>query len=241
MWLLPWISPTIEDLDPGFFRDCVRQYVDIHRHIFSDPILKRFARQFDEPRTESNDLVKIIIHDDIAAFRTCQYAKRFKTNQTVPPSIFNVHQILQNSSTLLQVAAFFGSVRCFRRIMHTGKSLSVTDKLGLSVAQYAVAGNQMPIIQVLEEHQADFSGVLHIAALYHRYELFDYFFQKDRMALHVTVRPFGSVIHQCAASDNIRLLDFCLQNDININTRDNEGVCLSVTELPSTLRSSRKA
>jgi hypothetical protein len=159
--------------------------------------------------------------DDIESFEVCQESKNFQAEQTMPPSIFTLDPILQNFPNLLHVAAYFGSMKCLTRLMKTDISLMrIMDSVGVTAVGFAVAGGQMEIVQLMDE-KCEWAGALQIAALYHRHEAFDYLIRKggNRLCQRL-IQPFGSVLHQCAASDNLRELEFCLENDADINIRD---------------------
>jgi hypothetical protein len=242
LWLYPHFYTTIAECLPEIAGECVRQYVDVHRHTFADPVLKRFAKQFDDFRARGppapGGIWDAVRTDDVDALVAFQDAQGFHSEQTMPPSIFTLDTILQNSPNLVHVAAYHGSVRCLARLMVTESALvRAADSAGVTAAGFAVAGGKMDTLMTVE-HACKLGAAPQIAVLYHRHEALRYIAKKGGPTFfRALVEPFGSIVHQCAASDNIRALEFCIENDADINIRDSRTVCFFVIGLHFTSRS----
>ena len=237
MPFMAWFGNVIEQVDPVFYGDCVKQYIDIFRHTFAEEKNKAFVGQFDklvergwtnlvEPELglSNHVIVQVIAKDDVGALDRIVHEGRFNVNMHVEKAILETHEMFQDEPTLVQLAAFYGK-QCFQYLRQKGASLSKKDKAGRTVIQFAVAGGNMEIVQYLEGIGTDTAGVMHAAALYHQNDLFEYFFNKNKYAVAAIIPPYAGVMHCCAASDNAKLMMLCFENDVDVNSREPGGVC----------------
>ena len=73
-------------------------------------LLKQYRKQ----GHNHNSLISIIINDDVSALQN--YIAQFKIdfNQVINPSFFEICPFIQNQPTLIELTAFFGSIKCFK-------------------------------------------------------------------------------------------------------------------------------
>ena len=238
MPFMAWFGNVIEQVDPVFYGDCVKQYIDIFRHTFAEEKNKAFVGQFDELVQKgwmnlvdepllglsNHVIVQVIARDDVGALDRIVHEGRFNVNMHVDKAILETHEMFQDEPTLVQIAAFYGK-QCFEYLRQKGASLSKRDRAGRTVIQFAVAGGNLDVVQYLEGIGADTAGVMHAAALYHQNDLFEYFFNKNKYAVAAIIPPYAGVMHCCAASDNAKLMMLCFENDVDVNSREPGGVC----------------
>lgn len=236
-WLriIVWFGSLIETADPSFFQDCVKQYVDIFKHLFASESLKNKSIEFDELHLKNhwsfvtqheligqnpNELVNIIKKDDAQTLKHLYKLKKFKVNERILPSIIELHSLLQNSPTLIEVCCLYNSVKCFEFLREKCAKLSLLDKKGLNVVHYAASGGSSDILNLLSDSGFSLNGSLHFAALYHQYETFDNLCQKEKDLLEQPISEYGTILHMCAKSNNIKTMNFCIQNKANVNSRN---------------------
>lgn len=236
-WLkiLVWFGPLIENSDPQFFQDCVRQYVVIFKNLFASEKMKKKALEFDELHLKNNwsyvtqpdligqnpdKLVNIIKNDDVSALIELHQLKKFKINQRIQSSIIELNSMMKNSPTLIEVSALFNSINCFKFLFQKRAKLTLCDKKGLNVVHYAAAGGSTEILNILNDLGVSFNGAIHFAALFHKYDTFDSLYQTNQDCFDKTIEIYGTVLHMCAKSNNIKNLIFCIQNNMNVNSRN---------------------
>ena len=120
---------------------------------------------------------------------------------------------LRNRPPLISVAAFFGAVKIFRYLIMQGVDLGDLDSLGTSVVTFAVAGGNMNILQLLDEHGVSFDGALFTAAEAGNYEVFMWLFSTRQIDLRQRKTDNTTILHAAARSGNWRLIDLLLKLD----------------------------
>jgi ankyrin repeat protein len=120
-------------------------------------------------------LLSRIREDDVDGLLKASQSPLFSVETRIHSSLHLPTSYLQNFPTLIQVAAFFGSVRCFRFLQMNGAELRCTDYNSLTLPQFAVAGGNLEIVRACEQWGLSFFGTLHTSIKFHRDELFDWF------------------------------------------------------------------
>ena len=130
-WIFCYFAPEIEEADPDLF-DKLRSILDqvskkshfppVFRHFYNDyeNIAKNNWTVFKTKRDQlyhKNTLVSRIRKDDVKFFTNLVTSPNFDIDKRILPTIYAQSSYLQNHPTLIQVAAFFGSVKIFRFLM----------------------------------------------------------------------------------------------------------------------------
>ena len=101
-------------------------------------------------------LCQIIRSDSIDDFIVYFNQKNLSISTTIKPSIFETNYILlKKDPTLIEYAAFFGSIRIFQYLKLNGAQLDQ------SILKYAIHSNNAEIINILEENMSDWSDDLY--------------------------------------------------------------------------------
>lgn len=119
---------------------------------------------------------------------------------------------LHNRPPLLAVAAFYGAIHCFRYLLLQNADISKTDSAGTTVANLAVAGGDIDILNILEDAGASFQGTAFTAAETGNFEVFMWLFATREIDLTERNPDQRTVLHAAASSGNWRLINFLLQN-----------------------------
>lgn len=235
-WLpfVVWFGPIIEQHDHALFRDCIRQYVTFFKRLYTEKTLENKANQFEDLQknkwnyvTDPNligtspcTLYNVIKNDDLSSLHSFYQNKKVKVNSRIDPSIVELNAFMDYSPTLIEVAAFFNSTKCFQFLLSKLSKLDVCDKRGFNVIHYAAAGGNMEMVDRLLAMGFSFEGVFQFAAYCHRYELVEQLYLQYPDFIDHPIKNYGSVMHFCAMSNNIRTLLFCIQNHVDINARN---------------------
>jgi ankyrin repeat protein len=156
-----------------------------------------------------DDFEEPIRNGELAKFVEIFERRGLSADTRIKPSILYGCHFLRNRPTLIQYAAFFGSVDCFKFLLENGASLALKDENGRSLAQFAAAGGNTEIMGICQARRCDFAGAQRVAVRFHRNSAF----------------PLGKdVLHHCVASNNVQLLAECLVRGDNPNAQDSRGL-----------------
>ncbi|KAK8847789.1 hypothetical protein M9Y10_018821 [Tritrichomonas musculus] len=122
----------------------------------------------------TNPYIKAIYDDDVQKLQQLIILSNFDENQQM--SIFKVEYIdsLYNNSILIEFAALFGSLQCFKYLFLNSKNVDYEDLL-----KYSIAGGNYDIIHITEDQIQDDEYkskqiYLYLAIYYMRNELIEY-------------------------------------------------------------------
>jgi hypothetical protein len=148
---------------------------------------------------------------------------RVDVNQRIPPSIFERSDIVRHRPSLIQFAAFFAAVHCFRFLLalRDDIDLTTTDDAGTSLARFAVAGGNEQIVRHCVG--LDLCGTAYTAVKYFRFGILQFLLARRLQTLGESTERFPAVIHAAARFDNLRVLLYCLEHDVDPNSRDARG------------------
>jgi hypothetical protein len=96
-------------------------------------------------------VVTALRNDDLDALVELMRDPTMSVDRTLPPRILEPSELLQGSPTLVQAAAYFGSVKCLKYLILNGADVRATAKNDLGIAQFAVVGGSLEIIRLIEE------------------------------------------------------------------------------------------
>lgn len=139
-------------------------------------------------------------------------------NYRIHPSIFGLPPILQNMPTLIQCAAFYGSVKIFKYLLLNDADISMKDGVSRTLVHFAVAGGNLEIVHILDQRKLDFEGSLHVAAKFHQYEIFTWLVENRQISIHD-----GYVLSQAAIKINLKEMLFLFENNVDPNLTDDLG------------------
>ena len=158
-----------------------------------------------------------LINDNIKTLQMLSSGD-FNWNQTIPPYIFQRSPLLNHNPTLIQYAAFHGSLQCFKFLLFNGANLELEDSDGMNLIQYAIMGGNVEIIRILEQEDCSFLGAGQIAVLYHRYQIFDWILLTKNIDFMEPTGRLGSVLSQSIFSNNIKIFLLCYEKGFDPNS-----------------------
>lgn len=162
---------------------------------------------------EPDSLAECLKSDNIEAFQEYASAPDFDFNQIIPCTRFEDNYFSSKRPQLIDYAAYYGSIKCFKFLLlnHAELEYRVVDQL--TFPQCVIAGGHLEIVRILEQNNCDFNKVLHIAAQYHRNEIFDWLVQNKFPDLSTPEHVM--LLTTCAVSNNIPCIITTLEHNAN--------------------------
>lgn len=159
---------------------------------------------------KGEDIEDAIRSDSISKLEECFSKNQFyQIDYRIRPSIQYGCHFLRSQPTLIQYAAFCGSLNIFKYLLEKGANIDLKDLNDRTLAQFAMAGGNKEIIDILKSRRVDFRGTMKFAARFHRNDLFE-FIDDDPIP----------ILHHCTASNNVDLILRCLDHGSNVNQPD---------------------
>ena len=173
-----------------------------------------------QERSGEGDIRTVLANDRVDELRDLASHPSFKFDKRIQPSLYEPVFMESSKPTMIQYAAFYGSVECFRYLLMSGADLSLTDNQGETVVHHAVAGGNIEIVRSCEQSGCDFSGTLELAVRLYQNEIFDWLHATKFPDLNKVDRRLGSLALNAAKTNNIRMILSAMENDWDVSTPD---------------------
>ena len=188
-----------------------------------DALRKDDWKLLKQERSGEGDIRTILANDRVDELRDLASHPTFEFDKRIEPSLFEPVFMESSKPTLIQYAAFYGSVECFRYLLMSGADLSLTDDQDETVVHHAVAGGNIEIVRACEQSGCDFSGTLELAVRLYQHEIFDWLHATKFPDLNRVDRSLGSLTLNAAKTNNIRMILSAIENDWDVSTPDEYG------------------
>ena len=156
----------------------------------------------------------IIKNDDIEVFQKKVAESNLDINQETKVHSYENIAIPEVNPTLLQLAAYYGSMKIFKYILLNGAKLNIMNREGFSFEHFAIAGGDSEMIHIFEEKQFSFKKALKTAALFHQNQIFDW--------INETKEQDKLAFLDAAASNNIYVMLHYIEEGIDVNIQDDD-------------------
>ena len=114
------------------------------------------------------EIAQVIRNDEVEKLQETSSKANFDFNQSIPPSLYECFSFVNKGKvSLIDYAAFFGSIKCFRFLFMNG---SIID----NTMRYAIAGGNVEIIHICEQNHTSFYRAYETAIEFHRNDIFRY-------------------------------------------------------------------
>jgi len=231
--IFTWFAPEILELEQTFFlhMHSILVFEYTSQHLSEE--YGYFINKFDSYRKDDwriwKDLVKhvcqedtvelAIRNNDVIALEKMMELYSFDINKRVEPNTFEPCWFLQKYPTLIMYTAYYGSSSCFFYLLKLGANTSVFDEAGNSLSNFAIAGGNIEIIMSCEKNCGLSIDSLHIAALFHHYNVFQWIYRTKKFDMTLPTPQYSTVLRQAIYSNNLRTFQFCIKNnpDISLN------------------------
>lgn len=199
-----FFGPEYKKFYPDYFNE--------HEIEFRNVDLKKHFLLRSEGMNES-ELAIIIRNDDIESFQSYVSKLNINLNSNIPKSKYEISFFLRATTSIIEYAAFYGSLKIFKFLWMN--NVSVSDQL----REFAVAGGNYDIVHILELKNIKFDAdCLNKAIQYHHNDIVRYI--NDTFNIEYT----PDSLRECIMSYNIEMF---LENfqviDENINCANDWG------------------
>ena len=190
-----------------------------------DPIFQEYVNMFDnlcennyerlipliETGCELRSVEYDIFMDDVETLKT-KIGKTYKVNRKVTPNPFHPAMFVQWKPTLLELAAFYGSIDCFNFLIKMNASPQF-------ISIMATAGGNIELMERVKELGMPYDNCLRIAAAFRNFEAFDWIMKNcgEQFRFH---KEINYVWGRAAYTNYLPMLDYCVINDVDINHCD---------------------
>jgi len=207
-----------------FFPDCFRLYLD------SLDILKEnnwhLHRECIENGYSVNEIKRILIKDDFFALRDYLFSNSFDSSIKTVSEIFDPCIIAHDKPFLCLAAGIYRSHSCFQLLQMVGADLSVKDMKYRFLPMFIVAGGNSDLFNAIDKKTAEFDSILHIATIFHRFNVFRQLLIMYKFDLSKPDRFGQLLINISVISNNMYVFLYCLSNGVSINQSEQFGVSL---------------
>ena len=164
-------------------------------------------KQLVQEGVNPSNLARAIRNDDVEKFQEISSQANFDFNQTIKPSLYERCSFINKEDvSLVDYAAFFGSIKCFRFLLLNGQKIKSTFK-------YAVAGGNLEIIHHCEQNQTSFERSYQAAIEFHRNDIFYYLYENKIIQFNNLTR----LGEECIRYDNYEILEYLEKEGMKID------------------------
>lgn len=226
MWFAPELQSSDNELYTAMLSHCrsVWEY-DFFAVIMYDVVenMARYAendwaqwKMFREVNYWHDPVLRTIASDNVDELSRMTADNSIDINGTLKPFTFHWRPLTDACPTMVQCAALLGAVNCFRFLVLSGANLKKEDFKMHNLAMMAVAGGNSEIVRLVEEKQkASFGEALHVAAMYHQNELFDWLIENEMSKLAMS-DGVSYVIHAAIEANNCYAFMRCMECGFNV-------------------------
>ena len=234
LMLFAWFAPEIERSDGAWFKKTIEDF-DTSGLLPMLPLaLRYFVQNLSSYREDDWNMFKkvtlvpypvgsveyAIAKDDLSVLERLVRTSDFDYDARVYESVFEINWPLQNRPSLIQFAAFWCSVKCFKFLLVNGARLEEHDYHRIPTAHIAIAGGNIEIIRIIDQHNIVFAGALQQAAVFHHHDLLSWIKETKGLDIREEDFTYGPHLHQAMKTENIEALLLALSENYDVNTKD---------------------
>ena len=228
------ISKLVEELSPPNINQSLKQLY-ANSGIRMESIYQKGTLEYILMNDECDELIEYFVQNPNIDMVTVSIKSASKSESSV---YFGVSTIY-----ILDFAAFFGSVKCFKYLLVNGCSITErTEKMG-------VAGGETEIVQIMKQNGSEFKKCLADSISFHRYEISDWLmmhYTYPLLSLEFCLKQFHyesfiyylikgaktnhkndcgfTLLHQACIHGPLEFVDYLICNtEVPIKSRDNTG------------------
>ncbi|OHS96368.1 hypothetical protein TRFO_10046 [Tritrichomonas foetus] len=236
-WIFAYFAPIIEIKDEHRFNFTVHLFDEIKLKETFPNTFHSFFSHLEEFKADNwklhrqevlqiGSMSDIIRRDAIDELREKASHPSFSIDQTIQASLFEPSWFLFDEPTLIQYAAFHHSINCFTFCQMMDADLHLYDNKNKMLSQFAVAGGDVEIIRKVEQLGCSFNDTLHVAVGYFWFDIFLWLQQSKGIALNIDTPVFGTILGSAAASGNLKAVQYCIENGIEVSAVNSLGVII---------------
>lgn len=229
-----WFFPSIQKYDYEHSKKIIEKLTNERKAKRLPKIFCDFLDQFDDlsaddwklhsfrciNKYKEGTIEYILKNDDLEHFIELSSIEDFDFNQRILASVFEYSIMLNHEPTLIQFSAFYGSEKCYFYLVEKNVDLNMIDSAGRTLLQFAVSGGNLNIIQKCYDMKLDFHSCLQYSTFFCQHEVFNWLFQNVDQSLMKINGIIPSVVHFAASQNNVRVLMFCFDHNVDVNCPD---------------------
>lgn len=190
----------------------VQEYINI----FDVLIENNFEKLYPLITTGCNlNTVELDIYNDDVESMKLKLAQTFNTNKKIDETPFHPAMFLQWRASLLEMCAFYGSIKCFNYLLTRNARTSF-------IGMFATAGAFPDILKRVEELKEPFESCLRIAGAFRDLNTMEWLMNNHMEELKFD-KEINYVLARGAYTNYLPMLDFCVSNNVDINFSDENG------------------
>ncbi|OHT16502.1 hypothetical protein TRFO_41787 [Tritrichomonas foetus] len=174
--------------------------------------------------------------DDVNALQKYSCAPDFDYNTRVPPTVFEPSVFLIDSSeptypTILQLAAFHGSINCFKFLKLNGSDPTLKDRKNRPLFHYIVANGNVELTRIVEQDgQKTTEDLIQLAIEFHHFDLYQWLYEhhfqqylSENEPQEARLQKQLPLFRSAASVDNLKVILHLLSSSMYVNSADNFG------------------
>lgn len=213
LWLFCFFAPEIESSHCELFN----KLMQIFSHMASASYLPRPLHSFfhsldvlrlnkwklmKESFTNARTLEEAIMNDDLDFLIEASSSSYFDFSQHLELSLFQRSGFLfEKQPTLLETAAFYGSVKCFKFLLLNAQFVDFA-----ALSEFVIAGGNNEIVRIAYNHGCRYKEALTVAIKYHHCDLTSWIC--EAVISDMDVLTIDNAIMTAAESNNIDALEY---------------------------------
>ena len=162
--------------------------------------IKKFCKEGINP----NSIAVSLRIDDYETLFQIAHSYDFDFTQKFDSSPFERCEFVNQGCYLIEYAAFFGSVQCFKLLSEK------YEILPFNIAKYAVAGGNNEIVKICENKKCTFENTLSIAIMYHHQKIIEWLVNDKNQSITL------ADVNSCIEYANYTALQFFLSKHAEI-------------------------
>lgn len=208
-YFIAWFLPELYLLEGDAVYKEIEQLGGYFSDIFpKDKNIEEIIQIIQEDREQKRLSLfrQIFIDDNVNELIEIASSVEFDFNQVIPSDIYEPCWIINNKPKLIQYAAYFGAIRCFKFLLLSDATLqekSISNSR--SVDFYAVASNSIEILRIMDQNNCTFYHAYWWSIIFFRPEILEWLINCKGFALNEKFLNQGNCIHAAATSNNVKI------------------------------------
>ncbi|OHS95327.1 hypothetical protein TRFO_38562 [Tritrichomonas foetus] len=170
-------------------------------------------------------LATILQNDDIEALKSEMIHPDFDIDEIIPESFLEPVWMLQHHPSLIQYAAFYNAINCFKYLLMSGANLRYVDSVNRTLPQFAVCNGNIEIFRLCQQF-CPIQGADHTAIAFHQNGLFIWLHESYNTDLSQVHPQRGSTLSRIMSEWNYEVLFYVLEKGYDLGFVDTTNVLL---------------
>ena len=198
---------------------------------FFNIFLEQYAHEFEEFRPGNWSRLQEIVesrgpeaaihnalkNDDVEFIQRMTINERFNPNRPLDDLPFEKCLYIQGSPSMIQCAAFYGSIKCFKFLYLNKASLQMKDRRDRNILDFASAGGNLEIIRILENCNLSFRNCFKVSMQFRHFDIFDWLVLMKNDDTNNFQKRIDQILCMCCRIDTLEGVIHSLKYGANPN------------------------